>query len=186
MRDVTVRHPPLDPGDDESLDAFESALAKGFKKWFRLNEFTPDVAFQNLRATLLQRLQRQAALLITNEAVANIHGAASAAEGRATVQRICQALAKFLRSDLIWMSGLPLHGRTHQFSVRDRRIHQLRRKGFSYGAIGRQLGLKRNAVQAAYRRERQRRQVFYSHHANFRQLLAMCGINLEEDKRMAR
>ena len=175
---ITVQHVQIEPGNDGAIDEFERRLAHGLKEWTKRNKLTEEVV-QQLCETLLGRLQQRAAALITPEAIAKIHDPATASEGAALVKSICREVSRFLRLDLICMSGLPLRGRRREFSARDRRIWKMRRTGLSYGRIGRRLGISRNAVQAACRRERQRRDFLCRRYADLRELLMVCGIILE-------
>lgn len=176
---VTVRHASLKEGDTEAVRAFEDRLAEGYKKWATKNEITLGGSSRGLRRTLLRRLQQKAESLITDDAVAKIHGSAKIAERRAAIDHICEQLAERLKFELIWMSGVPFRGRSRQFSRRDRRISEMRRKGLSYSEIGGKLGMTRNAVQAANRREAQRCQSVYTKYPIFKQLHAIFGIHLE-------
>src|SRR6266849_1648901 len=132
---VTVRHSLIEPGNDGAIDEFERRLADGLKEWKNRNELAAEEVCQQLCETVLGRLQRRAASLITPEAITKIHGAAAASEGAALVKDICGEISRFLRLDLVCMSGLPLRGRRREFSARVRQIWDMRRTGLSYGEI---------------------------------------------------
>lgn len=179
---VTVRHASLKQGDIEAVHAFEDLVAEGWRKWADLNGIIVEGSIQELRKTLLHLLQRNAESLITTEAIAKIHGEASAAEARALVNELCRKMSEFLRFNLVCISGISLRGRSREFSSRDRQISEMRRNGFSYGEIGRKLRINRNAVQAAYRREQRRCHFVYETYPRFKHALAMAGINLREER----
>lgn len=176
---VTVQHTPLESGSDGAIDEFEHRLAEGLREWASRNKLTDEEVSEQLCETLLGRLQQRAVSLITPQAIAIIHDTAAASEGAALVKSICGEVSKFLRLDLICMSGLPLRGRRRLFSARDRQIYELRRTGLSYGEIGGKLSISRNAAQAAYRRERERRNFLCRRYDDLRELLTACGIILE-------
>lgn len=181
LKPVTVRHPPIESGKDEAIDEFERLLADGFKEWNTRNGITMEKASQQLRESLLYRLLRKAASLMTPETIAKIHGAdASAAHQRALVNQVSNELGQFLRLDLIFLSGIPLRGRKRERGDRDRKIRRMRRAGLSHGAIGRTLKMSRNAVQAADRREGQRRDLLRSHYTELKEFFGVVGIILEK------
>jgi DNA-binding CsgD family transcriptional regulator len=175
---ITVQHVQIEPRNEGAIDEFERCLADACKEWMKRNKPTEE-AFRQLCETLLGRLQQRAVALITPEAIAKIHDPATAREGAALVKSICGEISRFLRLDLICMSGLPLRGRRREFSARDRKIWEMRRTGLSYGRIGHLLDISRNAVQAVCRRERRRRDFLCRRYALFRELLSVCGIILQ-------
>jgi hypothetical protein len=179
---VTVRHSLIEPRNDEAIDEFERLLDEGIHEWANRNKLTAEEVSQQLCKTLLERLQRRATSLITPVALTKIHDPSATSEGAALVESICGEISMLLRLDLICMSGLPLRGRRREFSARDRKICEMRRRGHSYGKIGHTLRISRNEVQAAYRRERQRRELLCRRYPVFRQLLRACGISLRATK----
>ena len=178
---VTVRHAPLREGDIESVYAFEDALADGQNEWAQRNGLPLDAVFRQLRETLLRRFQLKAVSVLTPEVVAKIHGTVRAAEGRALVRQVVDEISRSLEFELTVMSGIRPRGRSRQFSARDRQISRMRRKGLSYRQIGAKLGIKRNAVQAAYKRERQRCNSVCEHYAELKSHLAAIGILFAEE-----
>jgi hypothetical protein len=179
LEPVIVQHPLIEPGDDGAIDEFERRLADGLKEWAKRNKLTAEKVSKQLCDTLLGRLQKRASSLITPQAIAIIHDPAAASEGAALVKSICVEISRFLRLELVCMSGLPLRGRRREFSDRDRQICKMHRRGLSYGKISAELDISRNAVQAAYRRERQRRESLCWHYNVIRELFRACGIILE-------
>ncbi len=177
---VSVQHPPIEPGNDEAIGEFERCLASGLKEWAKRNKLTTEAVSQQLCETLLDRLQRRAASLITVEAITKIHSESSAAERRKLVKDICDRLSDSLRLDLILMSGLPRRGRRREYASRDRQIYRMHRSGLSYGAIA--IKLKgtgvwtRHAVQAAYRRETKRRESVCRSYPSLVEFLNSIGI----------
>jgi len=180
LKTVTVQHPPLELGNDGAIDKFEHRLADGLKEWANRNKLTAEEVSCQLCETILGLFQQRAASLLTPATLTKIHGGAAASEGAALVKSICGEISRFLKLNLICMSGLPLRGRRREFSARDREIYEMRRTGLSYGRIGHKLGISRNAVQAAYRRERQRRNFLCRRYDDLRELLTACGIILEQ------
>lgn len=180
LKTVTVRHQPLNPEDDECIDAFEEALDKGFGEWVKQNKSILEEGARKFRETLLRLLHRKAESLITFEALAKIHDPAKGTEGRELIEDICHNFSAFLRAQLVFMSGLPLRGRRRQFSDRNRSIGRMRRKGLSYGKIGDEFGMKRNAGQAACRSDRKRRDFLCRHYIELKDVFAIGGINLKE------
>jgi len=178
---VTVEHPMIERGSDSAIDEFEHRLADGFQEWKNRNKVTAKEVSQQLCDTLLRRLQQKAASLITPQAIAKIHDPAAASEGAMLVKGICGEISKFLRLDLICMSGLPLRGRRREFSARDRQICEMRSAGLSYGKIGGKLNISRNSVQAVLRRERRRHHVLCLR-PELKKFLKVVGIILEEAK----
>jgi len=179
---VTIRHRMIEAGNDETIDEFKCRLEDGTREWANRNKLTVEEVSQQLCKTLLERLQWKAASLITPETITKIHGGASANEGAALAENICNEISRFLRVVLICMSGIPLRGRRRQFSNRDRQICEMRRRGLSYGRIGQTLHISRNAVQAAYRRERQRREFLCRHYPDLQEFFGAFGIILEAAK----
>jgi DNA-binding NarL/FixJ family response regulator len=179
---VTVQHPLIEPEDDEAIDEFERLLDEGTHEWTNRNRLTAEEVSQQICETLLGRLQWRAASLITPEAIRKIHDSGDASEGAALVKGICGEISTFLKLDLISMSGIPLRGRRREFSDRDRQICEMRRCGLSYGKIGDTLGISRNAVQAAYRRERQRRESLCRDYPDLQEFFGAFGIILEAAK----
>ena len=138
---------------------------------------------EKLRTTLIEQIVLKAASLITVDAVAKIHGAASPDVARKSAAGIRDELSKFIYAELLVpMSGVLRRGRLRQFAVRDREIYQKHRSGSSYGKISCQLKISRNAVQAAFRRERKRRERLCRDYPKFRQSLEALGIILEQAK----
>src|SRR6266851_616823 len=97
---ITVQHPMIEPGNDGAIDEFERLLDEGRHEWANRNKLTVEKVSQQLCDTLLDRLQRRAASLITAEAIAKIHSNGSAAERRKLVRDICDGLSDSLRLDL--------------------------------------------------------------------------------------
>jgi hypothetical protein len=180
-RFVIVTHPPLEHGDDEAVDIFERRLAEGFKKWKQRNHLNLEEVSERLSKTIVEQIKRKAASLVTRNAVFKIHGGATEAEGKELVEYIQHQLSRFVRVTLTFMSGLPRRGRRREFASRDRQIYEMHRKGNSYGKIARALNISRHAVQAAYRRERKRREQLCQSYPRLKQLFGQLGIVLKEE-----
>ncbi len=182
QRDIVVRHRRLKPDDAASIDEFEKSFAGALREWSRRESRPVEIASEKLRRTMLERIGRKAASLITADAVATIHGAARVGERRTLAKDICDELSRFVYQELIVMSGLPGRGRRREFVDRDRLIYRMYLSGSSYGKIAIKLHMLRHAVQAAFRREESRRISFCKKFPQLKQSLASIGILLEEEK----
>jgi hypothetical protein len=177
-----IRHSRLNPNNAEVVDEFEQSLAMALKEAAQREGGTSQID-EDLRRTILKRIIGKAASLITAEAVARIHGAAGVDDSGQLARSIRDELAQFVYQELVVFSGISGRGPKRKFADRDREIFRWHRKGMSYGRIGNKLKLSRHAVQAAFRREKNRRSALCEAYPPLKQLLSSVGILLTMKKR---
>jgi len=182
QQNIIVPHRPLKFDDAASIDELEQSIDRALKEWSRRENLTVEAGSEKLRMTMLERIARKADSLITANAVARIHGAASGDDARKLALSIRVELSRFVYRELIVMSGLPRRGRGLEFADRDRKIFLMHRSGSSYGKIAKELKISRHAVQAAFRREESRRISFCENYPKLKQYLASIGVLLQEQR----
>ena len=179
---IVVTHAPLKGVDD--VTEFLKDLAEALNERAGCSNVTEGEIAQGLSKTLVHYIALEAREVITQEAVLKIHGiGADAAESKRVVENICARFVNFLRRALVAMSAVPPpgRGRTRTLGSRDRQIFEAHRNGLSYGKIGLKFGMKRHAVQAAYRRETSRRQTLIQNYAKVKEQFNVVGIDLREE-----
>ena len=179
---IVVSYAPLKGVDDVS--EFLKDIAKALSERAGCLNVPDDEIAQKLSKTLVHCIELKAREVITPAAVLQIHGiGANAAESKRAVENICAGFVNFLRRALVAMSAVPppRRGRTRSLGSRDRKIFEAHRSGLSYGKIGKILGMKRHAVQAAYRRETSRRQLLVQNYPQLKEQYKALGIDLREE-----
>ncbi len=177
---IIVEHRRLTLDDSDVIHEFEQSIAGALREGAQRQKLTVEEASEQLQRTILKRIFVKAALLITPKAVAQIYSDESVGERRMLAENISNEISTFVYRELVGFSGLPGRGPTRKFADRDRKVFQMRRNGTSYGRIGIELHIPRNAVQAAFRRERGRRNSLLKCYPRLKQALHSIGIVLKE------
>jgi hypothetical protein len=169
IRPIVIRHPALKGADDEAVRKFGQLLVEGVERRFRVEP-------AQLRAGLLKGIASR----ITTQRLTQYAAAKNPRELRSHSDRLVHDISAYLGRTLTPVPDEPQRGRKRLFAQRDRQIFGMVQSGLSYGQVAIKLKSKRNTVQAAYRRERERRESFYKNYSKLKALLELFGIKLQE------
>jgi hypothetical protein len=180
---VIARHAPLKtPADvDEFLDNISAAL----EAWAQLRNLSKDKIAGELASNLVKLIASEARCLITPEIILQIQGVGEGCENsdgsKHLAKRIRDQLSDFIYEQLVALSAVTARGRPRVFGKRDREIFEAHQSGLSYGKIAIKQGIKRNAVQAAYHRDVERRRKVIQNYERHKNMLQSLGIDLKEE-----
>lgn len=169
-------HKTRDPAEDEE-DPFlrhGRRLVEQLEEWARKVGVEPASIPARVHARLLARI---AEVTTVEDVRAVLESEDIAARGQ-LVDAINERIVRIVREELA-ATAQRRPGAKRKWEQRDRQIYDLREKArLSYGQIARRLHLSRLAVQAAYRREKKRRQDFRDQWAFLSELLKPIGVQL--------
>lgn len=180
---VIVRHPPLKSADD--VGQFERLVNETLAKRSDRGASEADRDIEQLSMNLRLKLISKVASLITPELIWKIHDhtGETLSARRKLVKRTEREISEYIRQELTVLTDLTKRGAKRKHAERDAEIHEMVRKGMSFGeiAIKLKIKIKRNAVQAAFRREQHRRELVLRDYPILKQALERLGIFLREN-----
>ncbi len=174
---VTIKHPNLcDAGHEQRLKFVRSSCA-GLEEWVSRQGFDPATVPAQVRDKLLAEISA----LITTEKIERIHNATDAAERTELIESLSKSVAEKVIAELEY-GERPRRGAKRKYMDRDNEIYVLKREGLSYAQIARRLKMRRNAVQAACRREEKSRKDLGELYEKMQPLLKAVGITMTEQE----
>lgn len=173
---VVIRHPSLRRADNEAWQNLGIAVAKASEEFTKLRGGDPRKLPEFLRATLIKRIEG----VITLERVSQISASEDSGKQEVLVRALADDIVSFVRNTFHAFGKPYTKGRPRRFARRDSKIYEMREEGCSYGYIAKKLRIKRLAVQAAYRREIERRKEFDRVHTALKAQFAPLGIVFQE------